>query len=332
MKWPSVLSRIRPSRGSAHCICFCRALATHSRLKNVPQRRFEKGRQNLAHSPPNFEKTRRPHEINGSSSRNHNSDNLGQMAERRRMSTEFAAMRREELERFPESSLKAKTTMSGERKLSVIKRFPAARVSSSTGLNSRDDNVRFSRTSSSRVVVNVKAESTKPDGKRSPVRKQWSAKPTEDAILERIPSRLRAFALRASLERASPSAKTQQKGRRISPELRERSKTPPPTPRTIKSQNSDVQKPNSTAPKSPTAKLSVARPNTDSPRQSKLSKRDLYIPIISESPQIVCINKPPALLSQPGLPGEGTILDLLRYQRPDLTLQTVNRYVPSKRR
>jgi hypothetical protein len=52
----------------------------------------------------------------------------------------------------------------------------------------------------------------------------------------------------------------------------------------------------------------------------------LHIPILLESPEIVCINKPPSLLSQPGLPGEGTILDLLNFQRPDLSLQTVNRY------
>jgi hypothetical protein len=57
------------------------------------------------------------------------------------------------------------------------------------------------------------------------------------------------------------------------------------------------------------------------------SLQSLIIPVIQEAPDFVCINKPPALLSQPGLPGEGTILDLLRFQRPDLTLQTVNRYV-----
>jgi hypothetical protein len=59
------------------------------------------------------------------------------------------------------------------------------------------------------------------------------------------------------------------------------------------------------------------------------SRESLVIPVIQETPQFVCINKPPALLSQPGLPGEGTILDLLRFQRPDLTVQTVNRYSTS---
>jgi 23S rRNA-/tRNA-specific pseudouridylate synthase len=57
--------------------------------------------------------------------------------------------------------------------------------------------------------------------------------------------------------------------------------------------------------------------------------KDVYVPVIVEEKEIVCINKPPNLLSQPGLPGEGTILDLLRFQRRDLQpLQTVNRYIP----
>ena len=57
--------------------------------------------------------------------------------------------------------------------------------------------------------------------------------------------------------------------------------------------------------------------------------KDVYVPVIIEEKEIVCINKPPNLLSQPGLPGEGTILDLLRFQRRDLQpLQTVNRYLP----
>ena len=55
------------------------------------------------------------------------------------------------------------------------------------------------------------------------------------------------------------------------------------------------------------------------------ARNPLLIPILYESPDIVCINKPPHLLSQPGLPGEGTILDVLRCQRPNLKLQTVNR-------
>ena len=120
--------------------------------------------------------------------------------------------------------------------------------------------------------------------------------------------------------------------RRISPVSRELSKLSPTTARAIKSQNPRLGNPSNTPTKSSTTKLSTAKSSIDSPRQSKIAKRDLYIPIVIESPHIVCINKPPALLSQPGLPGEGTILDLLRYQRPDLTLQTVNRYVPSKQR
>jgi hypothetical protein len=71
--------------------------------------------------------------------------------------------------------------------------------------------------------------------------------------------------------------------------------------------------------KSPTWKSSQ-QPAKSSPTNS------LHIPIILEHPDFICINKPPSLLSQPGLPGEGTILTLLKYQRPDLTLQTVNRY------
>jgi hypothetical protein len=60
--------------------------------------------------------------------------------------------------------------------------------------------------------------------------------------------------------------------------------------------------------------------------RAKLPQNTLNIPILYESSEFVCINKPPSVLSQPGLPGEGTILHLLRYQRPDLHLQTVNRY------
>jgi hypothetical protein len=68
-------------------------------------------------------------------------------------------------------------------------------------------------------------------------------------------------------------------------------------------------------------------PSTPKPPKAKSPKtQSLHIPILLESPEIVCINKPPSLLSQPGLPGEGTILDLLSFQRPDLSLQTVNRY------
>ena len=67
----------------------------------------------------------------------------------------------------------------------------------------------------------------------------------------------------------------------------------------------------------------------DSAREFKVTRMAMTIPILLESPEIVCINKPPAILSQPGLPGEGTILELLRFQRRDMQLQTVNRYVLS---
>ena len=58
--------------------------------------------------------------------------------------------------------------------------------------------------------------------------------------------------------------------------------------------------------------------------------KDVYVPILLEKEDFVCINKPPNVLSQPGLPGEGTILDLLRFQRRGLPLQTVNRYAPKR--
>lgn len=70
-----------------------------------------------------------------------------------------------------------------------------------------------------------------------------------------------------------------------------------------------------------------AQDSSVSARQFKVARSVLNIPILVELPEIVAINKPPAILSQPGLPGEGTILELLRFQRPDLTLQTVNRYI-----
>lgn len=59
-------------------------------------------------------------------------------------------------------------------------------------------------------------------------------------------------------------------------------------------------------------------------------KVNLHIQIIQVSEDLICINKPPSILSQPGLPGEGTILELLQHQRPDLTVQTVNRYHTSR--
>jgi hypothetical protein len=80
--------------------------------------------------------------------------------------------------------------------------------------------------------------------------------------------------------------------------------------------------------KSITPQLSPAS-KSPSPSKSaheyKHSRALLYVPIISEHSNFICINKPPAVLSQPGLPGEGTILELLQFQRRDLRLQTVNR-------
>lgn len=65
---------------------------------------------------------------------------------------------------------------------------------------------------------------------------------------------------------------------------------------------------------------------TAPPNIEKRIPKDVFVPVILEEKEILCINKPPALLSQPGLPGEGTILDLLRFQRRALQpLQTVNR-------
>jgi hypothetical protein len=69
----------------------------------------------------------------------------------------------------------------------------------------------------------------------------------------------------------------------------------------------------------------------ESTHEYKLSRALLHIPIISEHPCFVCINKPPSVLSQPGPPGEGAILDLLRFQRADLKVQTVNRYISCMR-
>ena len=64
----------------------------------------------------------------------------------------------------------------------------------------------------------------------------------------------------------------------------------------------------------------------DSAHEFKVTRTAMTITILLESPEIVCINKAPAMLSQPGLPGEGTILQLLRFQRPDMKLQTINRF------
>ena len=72
--------------------------------------------------------------------------------------------------------------------------------------------------------------------------------------------------------------------------------------------------------------------NDVNPRQFKVTRSALNIPIIHETSDLVCINKPPAILSQPGLPGEGTILELVQFQRPDLKVQTVNRFIYSSLR
>src|SRR5579862_2997634 len=88
-----------------------------------------------------------------------------------------------------------------------------------------------------------------------------------------------------------------------------------------------------TSPKEPISSTSKSKSFSKSPKQPFKSSatNSLHIPILLEHPDFICINKPPSLLSQPGLPGEGTILTLLEYQRPDLTLQTVNRYSPFPR-
>jgi len=57
------------------------------------------------------------------------------------------------------------------------------------------------------------------------------------------------------------------------------------------------------------------------------AKRKFKIHVIHEDKTMVVVNKPPAILSQPGLLGEGTIIDLLERDHPHLIpLQTVNRY------
>ena len=76
-----------------------------------------------------------------------------------------------------------------------------------------------------------------------------------------------------------------------------------------------------------TSKLSINKKRAARRHDPKV---DLHIQIIQVSEEFICINKPPSLLSQPGLPGEGTILELLQHQRPDLTVQTVNRYHTSR--
>jgi hypothetical protein len=330
MEWPTAVSRLRASIGSGHCICLCRALTTHTRLNDVPHQ-FRKRRQTSFPSTAHHKKSR-TQEIDRRSFRNRGADNFGEGAERRRMSAEFAAMRREELERFSESSSKTKTTKSIERKSSIIRHSPKSRISSSSGLNRRDEKVQFPNSSSSRLIVDMRKASAKPTsatGKRTPSQDRSSRKPIQDSIPEMIPSKWRTLAPGRLFEQKFPSLTTKKNVIRMSPNSRERSKTSSPTAKTTKPQNPSLKLPSSSPTKSLIGKVHITKSNTDSHRQSKIAKRDLFIPIISESPHIVCINKPPALLSQPGLPGEGTILELLRYQRPDLTLQTVNRYVLS---
>jgi 23S rRNA-/tRNA-specific pseudouridylate synthase len=97
----------------------------------------------------------------------------------------------------------------------------------------------------------------------------------------------------------------------------------------VRGNNIPVRKTNLAMPKSSTARSSNGTKNdanNSRHRESKVPRSVMAIPILHETPKIAFINKPPAILSQPGVPGEGTILDLLRYQRPDLQLQTVNRY------
>ena len=104
----------------------------------------------------------------------------------------------------------------------------------------------------------------------------------------------------------------------------------PSVPRKTAPLTKNAPKPTSKAAPALSPKLPAKSPSKLSSKEpSKSFSKSLHIPIILESPEFVCISKPPGLLSQPGLPGEGTILTLLGYQRPDLKLQTVNRYASS---
>jgi len=102
----------------------------------------------------------------------------------------------------------------------------------------------------------------------------------------------------------------------------------PSVPRKTAPLTKNAQKPTSKVTPALSPKPPAKSPSKLSSKEpSKSFSKSLHIPIILESPEFVCISKPPGLLSQPGLPGEGTILTLLGYQRPDLKLQTVNRYI-----
>jgi len=95
--------------------------------------------------------------------------------------------------------------------------------------------------------------------------------------------------------------------------LAERSITPPK--KAANSRTSPVKKSSSAA------KTSSTRGNAAS--------NPLFIPIIYESQDLICVNKPANVFSQPGnfKPGGGSpILDLLAHQRPHLKLDTVHRY------
>src|SRR5947207_9485511 len=180
--WPTMLSRIRPSIGNAHCTCFCRVLTTHSGVIHVPQRRFEKGRKKSFSSTGQHDRPRKLYEIDSSSFRNRNTDNLRGSAEQRQMSAEFSAMRREELCRFPKSSTKLKTTNLIEQKSATMKYAVESRASSSKGLMRRDKKERFLGTSSSRVINSTSVESATVAGKRTLGRQRSFVQSTQHTI------------------------------------------------------------------------------------------------------------------------------------------------------
>lgn len=370
MERTTLFCRLRPPTGVAQCIRFYGAVRMGRKPKNTSQRSPARIKQEY---PPYSEKTWRPREFEHKSFRSDGADKYGESAERKRMSAEFAEMRQEEWQRFPEPSMKSRLNPTTSiKRSSTTNRFSnRERNYDRASSVRRDDTQRFPITSSN--LRNVKptrsfdrhppsitppSERQRTSSKSASMRRdKWgrgedtpsrNVKPftqttnsSEHRPMKRIkdesPTAIeqgetRHFQNASSrnlkqifdpakpIDRRSRKYRVEESSAIMKQDERERSNISSSKSRNGKPTRSFERK---------HAPIKATEDDSSSP-SSKIATRDLYIPIIQESHQVVFINKPPSLLSQPGLPGEGTILDLLRYQRPDLTLQTVNRYISSR--
>jgi hypothetical protein len=329
MQSATALCKFPPSREIAQCLRFYRVVRRDSKSKNLSQQLLTNSKRQSFPAHSHREKTWRPREVERNSYKIDSTSGFEESVERKRMSAEFAAMKQEERERFPQFSHtkpKFNSTRSTERSSTTLathssrdhiyepqrtsrryerERFPD-RIIVSKNLKPIKSLERVPISATSRAYVSSKSALLTRDSRSG-------SKNESSRVINGTRNRPK------SAESRSRTHNLEEHSTEVKREIREVSGTTSSKSRSIKPTRSFKRK-----------HVTVKATEDDNPSSSsKIAKRDMYIPIIQESSQVVFINKPPSLLSQPGLPGEGTILDLLRYQRPDLTLQTVNRYCPS---